>query len=105
MIFLVAGLIAAALGAGVAITFWDSIRTAVTGWLHQHDLEKSALMEAVIQFDRLAVGVRRRIKVRTYRGTEIISEEHLAIDQIDDPNLRALVQQHSQVDVDVLHDI
>ncbi len=105
MIFLVAGLIAAALGAGAAITFWDTVRAAITGWLHRHNLDKSALMEAVIQFDRLAVGVRRRIKVRTYRGPEIISEEHLAIDQIDDPSLRALIQQHSQVDVDILHDL
>jgi hypothetical protein len=105
MIFLVAGLIAAALGVGVAITFWDSIRTAITGWLRRHGLEQSALMEAVIQFDRLAVGVRRRIKVRTYRGTEIISEERLAIDQIDDPNLRALLRQHSEVNVDILRDL
>jgi hypothetical protein len=105
MILLIAGIVAAVVGAGAAVTFWDSIRTVITGWLHRHGLDRSALMEAVIRFDKLAVKVRRRITVRTSRGVEIISEEQLSIDQIDDPQLRALVQQHSQVDVDILHDL
>ena len=105
VIFLVAGLIAAALGAGVAITFWDAIRETVAGWLRRRDLEKSALMGAVVLLDRVAVGVRRRIRVRTARKVEIISEQNLTLDQIDDPDLRALVQQHGQLEVDILHDL
>jgi hypothetical protein len=105
MIFLVAGIIAAVIGAGAAVTFWDSVRTAITGWLHRHNLEKSALMEAVIRFDRVAVGIRRRIRVKTACGVEVISEEQLSIDEIDDPELRALLSRHSEVDVDVLHDL
>jgi hypothetical protein len=106
VIFLVAGIIAAVAGAGATITFWDSVRSAITGWLRRNGLDKSALMEAVIQFDRLAVGIRRRIRVKTpRRGVEVISEERLSIDQIDDQSLRALVARHSQVDVDILHDL
>jgi hypothetical protein len=105
VIFLVAGVIAAVIGAGAVVTFWDSVRNLITGWLRQRGLEKSALMEAVIQFDRLAVAIRRRVKVKTRSGVEIISEERLSIEQIDDPHLRTLVALHGQVDVDILQDL
>jgi hypothetical protein len=105
VIFLVAAIIAAVAGAGAAVTFWDSVRTTIASWLRRHNLDKSALMAAVIRFDRLAVAIRRQIIVTTSRGVEIISEQHMSINEIDEPRLRALAQQHSQVDVDILHDL
>jgi len=104
MIWLVVGLVAAALSGGVVITFWNTGRETVLQWLRRHGLDKTVLTEAVILLDRIAVGIRRRIRISTPQSTEIISEEALTLDQIDDPKIRAWAEQHSHVAIDMLHD-
>ncbi|RKS74315.1 hypothetical protein BZB76_2826 [Actinomadura pelletieri DSM 43383] len=105
MIWIVAGLVAAALGAGAVITFWDTVRTTVENWLNAHSLNKGALQRAVIVLDKGAVRVRRRIVVQTSYAPQIISEESLSLDQIDVPEVRALLERHDQVEIDILHDL
>ncbi|MFC4055079.1 hypothetical protein ACFOY4_35780 [Actinomadura syzygii] len=99
------GLVAAALGAGAAVAFWDTVRTEVMNWLRARNLDKGALLEAVIVLDRVAVGIRRRVVVRTAAVPETVSEETLTLDQIDDPQVRALLEQHDQVNIDFLQDL
>jgi hypothetical protein len=105
VIWIVAGIVAAALGIGAAVTFWDSVRTTVMAWLRARDLDKGALLQAVVMLDRIAVGIRRRVMVRTAAVAEIVSEETLTPDQIDDPTVRALLDQHRQVNIDFLSDL
>lgn len=105
MIWIVAGIVAAALGIGAAVTFWDAVRTTVMAWLRARNLDKAALVQAVIMLDRIAVGIRRRVMVRTAAVSEIVSEETLTLDQIDDPAVRELLEQHDRVNIDFLQDL
>lgn len=105
MIGVILALLGAALGGAAVVTFWNSVREAVTGWLQRNNLTKSALTEAVIVLDKLAVGIRRRIIVQTAQRREVVREEELSLDQIDDPQVRAEIQKRSHVQLDIMHQI
>lgn len=106
MIHLIIAAIAAVAGAGagaLVVTFWDDIRRILREWLADHNLQQSALSSAVVILDRLAVGVRRKLRVRApQHGTRVISEEHISLDQVDDPRLRALLETKGYAEADIL---
>lgn len=100
MIPVVVALVAALFGAAVVVTFWGAVKDAVGAWLRERGLDKSALMSAVVVLDKLAVGIRRRVKVRTAQGLYVVLDQELRIEDIDDPTIRAMVeQQHTEIDI------
>ena len=104
MIGLIIAAVAALVGAGAAtVVFWTTIKDVLSRWLRERNLQESALMSAVVILDRLAVGIRRQLRVHTHAyGVQIISEEQLSIDQIDDPEVRAQVERRPHVELDIL---
>ncbi|MFD7731689.1 hypothetical protein ACFV6F_15035 [Kitasatospora phosalacinea] len=97
-------LAAAAIGAAVAVTFWNGIVEAVSRWLREHGLADSDLMAAVVTLDRLAVGVRQRLTVRTPAGFTVILDEELDLDDIDDPQVLAELERRGYFEIDLLND-
>lgn len=105
MIWWVVAAVVAAVGAAtVTIVFWDDIRATVTAWLQRNNLTRGALMSATVLLDRIACGVRRRIRVGTPQyGTRIISEEEVTFDQIDDPAIKAQLARDRHLSIDIMH--
>ena len=105
MIQIVLALAAALIGTAVAVTFWGAVKDAVGKWLRELGLEKSALMSALVVLDKLAVGVRRQVKVRTADGPYVIIDQEMRLEDIDDPKIRALAEQQPHTEIDILHDL
>ncbi|MEU7882980.1 hypothetical protein [Microbispora bryophytorum] len=105
MIWLVVAAVVAAAGAATAtIVFWNSVRTTVAAWLHRNNLHTSALMSATVLLDRIAVGVRRRVRVQTRtHGVRVIADEELTLDQVDDPKVKAQLARDGHLNIDIMH--
>jgi hypothetical protein len=104
ILLLLAGLFVA--GTVATVAFWPTVVNRVADWLRRHDLDRSALMSATVLLDRVAVGVRRRIRVRTHTlGFQNVADETLSPDQIDDPQVRALLERRSQVQYDIMEQL
>jgi hypothetical protein len=98
--------LAALFGAAAAVGYWNGVREAITAWLHRHGLAKTALTKALIELDKVAVGIRRTIKVATaHRPVETVTVEELALDQITDPELLRQLEAGKTVRIDILHDL
>ncbi|GGM45683.1 hypothetical protein ACFFX1_22320 [Dactylosporangium sucinum] len=105
MIWLVWAVVAAVVGtaAVVVVTSWPEVAELLQRWLRRNNLTKSSLATAVVVLDRLAVGVRRVVRVTTHAGvTRKVSTEEIDIDDIDDPELRATLQRTGHAEGDVL---
>ncbi|HZZ85375.1 MAG TPA: hypothetical protein VFE30_12615 [Anaeromyxobacteraceae bacterium] len=101
---------AAALAAfGAYVLFnWDEVRDSVATWLRDNGLEKSALLEAWVLFERGVAAGRRvvsRLFVRT-RKTGVVHVQETTYDdpsRIEDPEVRAELARRRQVRRDVMH--
>jgi len=104
MIWVVWAVVAAVVGAGaVTVAFWPTIVNKLRAWLHEHNLSKSALTEAVVRLDKYMGKIRRILRVRTrVHGVQKISEDQLSADQIDDPQLLADLNRTGSAERDVL---
>ncbi|WP_329179202.1 hypothetical protein [Streptomyces sp. NBC_01477] len=105
MIHIVLALVAALAGAAAVVTFWGAVKDAVGAWLRERGLAKSALMSAVVVLDKLAVGVRRRVRLRTAQGLCVILDQELGIEDIDDPRIRAMAEKQQHTEIDILNDL
>jgi hypothetical protein len=90
--------------AGVVVSLSNDVRQSVAAWLRAHHLAETALMDAWILLDATASGVRVRLRLTTRRyGTqEIVLDRVYRPDQIDDPQVRALLQQRSHAKIRIL---
>ena len=71
-------------GGYLMVKFWDDIREKVCGWLRQHGLQESALMNVIIRFDNLITGVRSTLFVKTRQtGEQKIMERELTEAEIE----------------------
>ncbi|WP_028323254.1 hypothetical protein [Desulfatirhabdium butyrativorans] len=88
------GLLATLLFAGfMMLKFWDEIRENVCSWLRKHDLQESALMEVLIRFDSISVGIRTTLFVKTRKtGEQKIMERELT-----DAEIEALKKKEPEV--------
>ncbi len=80
------------LGVGAAaattVIFWDSIRETVVDWLDRNGFEDSWVKEVIVFIDKIVVGIRERIFVRTKDNREIkISDKPIDESKIDDPEV------------------
>ena len=93
--------------AGAAVTLSNEIRQRVASWLREHDLNRSALMKAVILLDRSASGIRGRLQLGTERyGTRtVVLARTFAWSEIDDPALVAALRSAGHARADVLHQL
>lgn len=89
------------------------IRAWVARWLRQHNLHKSRLLTAVVTLDRVAGSVKQMVKasiqVTTKQSPTVAArtETHhfvreYAIDQVTDPEVRAMLEQRGGARQDVL---
>lgn len=100
MFWWLAASVAAALLAGA---FWDDIREGVAAGLRDFGLNRSVLMDAWIQLDRLVGHVRSRVFVKTKKGKVIeISERTFSLDEIDDPEIRRVLRNSRHYKKNVL---
>ena len=86
-----------------AVVFWDDIRDRLAGGLRSKGWHKSVLMDAVVRLDALVGKARRRLLATTNAGTFEIEETELALDQIDDQEVRAELSRRGFVERSVLH--
>lgn len=101
--FLVAAVVAAA-GAALTVSLWHDISDRVASWLRERGLEKSSLMDAWLRLDKKISGVRAtlRLVTRQHGVQEVVLERPYRLDQIDDPEVRALLTSRSTAQVNVL---
>lgn len=101
---------AAAVAAGALYIGWryrQRIRDEVLKWLRQRNLENSALMSALVLYDKVIVGidrVRRRILVETAEtGQVVVSEQELSLEELRkiSQELYELALQHGSVAQDI----
>jgi len=104
---------AIAVGAAVGATIylianWPEIKDKISSWLHQHNFDKSFLMDALVFFDKIFTGIRRRIVVETRQtGQQIIEEETLSMEEVKrrDPDLYKELQKRSSIEIDIMEQI
>lgn len=92
----------AVVGAFLAVKFWDTIRETVAKWLRVCGWEKSVLMDAWIQLDRLISGVRCKIFFKKRTQELKVFEETYTIDEIDDPDVLAELEKRGFVERNVM---
>lgn len=94
----------AALGALFAVTLSKDVQQRVAQWLREHGLANSALMDAVVYLEKVGSTIRASVRVMTRtQHTEILTlERTYSIDQIDDPAVRAALQQHDRAQQNVM---
>jgi hypothetical protein len=104
---------AAATSVAIGAALRADIRAWVARWLREHNLHKSRLLSAVVTLDRVAGSVKQTVKasiqVTTKRSSAVAArtETHhfvreYAINQVTDPGVRAMLQQHGSARQDVL---
>ena len=100
LIYLIAAALAVAFGASLS----NGVRRRVASWLRQHGLAKSMLMDVVVVLDKVASGIKAKVRVTARnRPTEMLSiEKTYRYDQIKDPQLRAELQRRGHAEQDVL---
>jgi hypothetical protein len=76
-------LFVAASAAAVAYYVWDQYKDKIASWLRQNGLERSALMSAFLQFDKIASRIRQKLVVSaSSTGAQIIEEKELSAEEI-----------------------
>lgn len=101
--YLVAAAVSA-VGAALAISLWHDISDRIASWLRDQGLEKSSLMDAWVLLDNHISGVRAKLRLVTAQHGihEVVLERTYRLDQIDDPEVRALLAARSMAQVNVL---
>jgi len=101
--------VGAAVGGTIyVIANWPEIKDAISSWLRKNNLSKSALMSALVIFDRIAVGIRRRIIVETPQtGTKTIEDETFSEEKLrkEEPDVYKELQKRNHVEIDVMEQI
>ncbi|HKI03288.1 MAG TPA: hypothetical protein VKK31_15020 [Thermoanaerobaculia bacterium] len=89
---------AALLAAIFASVYWQQVASEVAGWLRSRGLAKTALMDAWVWIDYHMTKVRSRIFIKDHQGQAIqISVKTLSPEQVDDPEVRALLDRQGSV--------
>lgn len=105
--FLIVGIGVALWGGAVvlALVFWEWVVEAITDWLHDHDLQKSALMDAWIHLERVGTRVRTRIFTKKKHSARAvrIEERTVSMDEIDDEDVRRELERRRQCKRHVMH--
>ncbi|GAA0466026.1 hypothetical protein Ade02nite_47140 [Paractinoplanes deccanensis] len=93
-----------ALLAGAAVSLTQDVQKSVAAWLRSHGLARSALMDAWVVLANTASGIRGRLRLTTRQyGTQVVVlERTYRLDQIDDPQVRALLRAGSHAEMNVL---
>lgn len=90
---------------GVCV-YWTGIRERVADWLHRRGLEKSALMEAWVEADRLVSRIRTKILVRTWDSqVHVVATETYSIEEVDDPDVLRQINRDGTVRTSILHQL
>jgi len=101
--------VGAAVGGTIyVIANWPEIKDAISSWLRKNNLSKSTLMSALVIFDKIAVGIRRRIIVKTPQtGTRTIEEKTFSEKEIrkEEPDVYKQLQTKSRIKFDVMDQI
>jgi hypothetical protein len=99
-ILVLAGLVATAVAAFYVARFWKNIREQVATWLREQKLEKSILMDAWIQLDKLigAVKCRLFVKLKSTEETKMISEMTYQLDEIDDFDVLKKLEERGSIE-------
>ncbi len=99
-ILVLAGLVATAVAAFYLARFWKDIREQVATWLREQKLEKSILIDAWIQLDKIigAVKCRLFVKLKSTEETKMISETTYTLDEIDDLDVLEELEERGYID-------
>lgn len=94
----------AALAGAATVSLSSDLRQSVAAWLRAHGLARSALMDAWVVLDRTAAGIRAVLRLTTPAyGTQLmVLDRRYEFDQIDDPDVRALLHRRRHVELNVL---
>jgi hypothetical protein len=104
MIWYLVAAAVAAVGAALTVSLWHDISDRVASWLRDQGLEKSSLMDAWVLLDKTVSGVRAKLRLvtRQHGSHEVVLERTYRLDQIDDPDVRALLASRSMAQFNVL---
>jgi hypothetical protein len=103
MYWLLFALGAALFTAGFVGVYWQQVANEIASWLRSRGLEKNSLMDAWVQLDRQMTKIRSRVFVKNRRGEVIqVSVKTLSLEQVDDPEVRALLARQSTVHRNVM---
>jgi hypothetical protein len=104
MIHLIFLAVAAAVGAVIGVSLSTAVQRAVTGWLRDNGLAKSALMDAVVALEKVGNRVKAKVRVTARNhGTKVIAiEKTHSIDDITDPQVRAELERRGRAEQNVL---
>ncbi len=106
------GQIITAVIAAVALLFafylWNQYRDKIAAWLRENNLERSALMEAVVFFDKVSSYVKTKLQVYTQKtGRRILEEKTLTQQEVADlmkkePEIARIISQGRTASVDLI---
>ncbi len=109
---------AIAVGAAVGATIyiianWPEISNKISSWLDRNNLDRSALMDAFVIFERIVTNsvyspIRRFIVVVTKQtGRQTIEEEELSSEEVQrrDPDLYKELQKRTHVEINIMKQI
>ena len=87
------------------IANWPEVSDKISSWLHDNKLNKTALMSALVIFDKVVVGIRHLIIVETKQtGRQTVEEKTLSIEEIRrrDPDVYNELQKRDHLEIDIL---
>jgi len=103
MVWLLISAVAALLASACLGVFWSRVRGTVADWLREHGYDRSFVMAAWIQLDRVAAGVHSEVYLQGHHQPAIrVSVKVVSFGEIDDPVLRAALATRQQVRLDIL---